>query len=71
MRGLIDGGTLVREGERWITPGRAAAPDIPLTIQGLILTRIDRLPRVARRLARDAAVLGPRFCSDLLTAIAL
>jgi len=70
VRGLIDSGALVREGERWITPERAGAPDIPLTVQGLILARIDRLPRAARRLVRDAAVLGPGFCASLLGAIA-
>ena len=38
-----------------------AATDIPASIQAMLLARVDRLPQEARRLAQEAAVIGPRF----------
>lgn len=44
----------------------AAALRASLTLQELILSRIDRLPAAARAVVRAAAVVGPEFCrSDL------
>ena len=40
--------------------------EIPLNIQGMLLARLDRLPRQARTLAQEAAVVGPRFDAALL-----
>ena len=42
------------------------ALDIPETLQGLLLARIDRLPEEARRLLRVAAVIGRQFSLPLL-----
>ena len=36
----------------------------------MLLARLDRLPHEVRRLAQEAAVIGPRFDAALLAAIA-
>lgn len=70
VRGLIESGTLVREGSGWRALVNDGTADIPLNIQGMLLARLDRLPREARTLAQEAAVAGPRFDAALLSAIA-
>jgi predicted ATPase/class 3 adenylate cyclase len=59
VRDLIADGVLRRVDDGWVCTADAAAVDVPATIQGLILARIDRLPAEARRLLQEAAVLGP------------
>ncbi|MBZ9850368.1 AAA family ATPase [Mesorhizobium sp. CA14] len=71
VRGLIDRGVLVREGQRWRTAAGEIATGIPATIQAMLLARVDRLPPEVRRLAQEAAVIGPRFDATLLKAVAV
>jgi class 3 adenylate cyclase len=61
IRMLIDGGAIVRDGERWIATERVADAEIPDTLQGLLLARIDRLPADTRRTLRVASVIGRQF----------
>ncbi|ESX97947.1 adenylate/guanylate cyclase domain-containing protein [Mesorhizobium sp. LNJC405B00] len=70
VRGLIDRGVLVREGQQWRTVAGEVATGIPATIQAMLLARVDRLPQGVRRLAQEAAVIGPRFDATLLKAVA-
>jgi adenylate cyclase len=70
VRGLIADGVLVREGEGWTCRADAAAAVVPVNVQGLILSRLDRLPPDARRVAQEAAVLGPEFELRLLRLVA-
>lgn len=44
--------------------------DIPDTVQGTILARVDRLDARARAVLQHAAVLGRSFSSDVLSAVA-
>ncbi len=44
--------------------------EIPDTLHGLLLARIDRLPETARRLLRVAAVIGREFPAALLDEVA-
>jgi class 3 adenylate cyclase/tetratricopeptide (TPR) repeat protein len=66
IRALIDDGLITRHGDRWIASGDLRAVDVPETIHGLLLGRIDRLPDGARRTLRIASVLGRTFTPDLL-----
>ena len=66
VRDLIESGTLTREGDRWRCAVAAGALEVPATLQGLLLSRVDRLPPMARRLAQDASVLGLAFDLSLL-----
>jgi predicted ATPase len=42
--------------------------EVPSSIEGLLLSRIDRLPPPARHTLQSAAILGPLFESALLSA---
>ena len=70
VRGLIETGALVRDGAGWTCPPDTQAADIPLNIQGLLLARLDRMPRAARQLAQNAAILGSTFDAGMLRRIA-
>jgi predicted ATPase/class 3 adenylate cyclase len=70
VRGLVEVGVLRRDGTEWRVTESEAATDIPASVQALLLARMDRLPRDVRRLAQEAAVIGPRFEAALLGAIA-
>jgi class 3 adenylate cyclase/predicted ATPase len=47
----------------------AAAIDVPDTIQGVLMARIDRLPEAHKRLLQTASVLGRAFAPRLLQAL--
>ncbi|WBL76424.1 tetratricopeptide repeat protein [Bradyrhizobium xenonodulans] len=70
IRGLIEAGALERDGAQWRMKSDEAAADIPASIQALLLARLDRLPHQVRRLAQEAAVIGPRFDAAALGAAA-
>lgn len=55
---------------QWRMTSDEAAADIPASIQALLLARLDRLPHQVRRLAQEAAVIGPRFDAAALGAAA-
>jgi adenylate cyclase len=69
VRGLIADGVLVRNGGGWRCTAKAATADVPLTIQGLLLTRLDRLSSEARHVIQEAAVVGSVFDEGLLRVI--
>lgn len=70
IRSLVGRGVLVRVGDRWTCAAACTAVDVPTTLHGLLLSRVDRLPADARRLLQEAAVLGATFDQTLLGAIA-
>ena len=70
VRSLVDKGVLSRQGDRWTCAEASEALDVPATLQGLMLSRVDRLPADARRLLHEAAVLGPVFEEALLRTVA-
>lgn len=70
IRGLIEAGAVARDGSEWRVKSDEAVVDIPASIQALLLARLDRLPHEVRRLAQEAAVIGPRFDAALLGATA-
>jgi len=70
VRGLIADGVLARDGDRWTCRADGAAVDVPVTLQALLLSRLDRLPADERRLIQEASVLGPVFDEWLLRVVA-
>ena len=66
IRMLIDRGAIVREGERWVATAKVGDVEIPDTLQGLLLARIDRLPAESKRTLRVAAVIGRQFGVTML-----
>ena len=66
IRMLIDRGAIRREADRWIATASVAGVEIPDTLQGLLLERIDRLPQESRRTLRVASVIGRQFGVTIL-----
>jgi predicted ATPase len=66
IRMLIDRGAIVQEGDRWVANEGTTTIEIPDTIHGLLLARIDRLPQESKRTLRVASVIGRQFGVTLL-----
>jgi len=66
IRMLIDRGAIARSGDRWVATAQVADVEIPDTLQGLLLARIDRLPPESKRTLRVAAVIGRQFGVTML-----
>ena len=71
VRSLIDDGVLYRtdDGLRWKANASVEDIDIPDSLQGLLLARIDRLERDVRATMQLAAVIGRSFYYRILTTI--
>jgi len=61
VRMLIEHGVIVAEGNRWIATNEAGGVEIPESLHGLLLARIDQLPEATKRSLRIAAVIGRQF----------
>ena len=70
VRGLIADGVLARDGDRWTCRADGTSVEVPVTLQALLLSRLDRLPSDERRLIQEASVLGPVFDESLLRTVA-
>jgi adenylate cyclase len=69
VRALLSAGVLVRDGQAWHCTAEAATAQVPATLHGLLLARLDRLDAAERRVIQEAAVIGPRFEVPLLKAV--
>lgn len=61
VRMLIERGVIVPDGDRWVATGDVGGVEIPESLHGLLLARIDQLPDAAKRSLRIAAVIGRQF----------
>ncbi len=61
IRMLIDRGNLARQDGQWIVAKPINTIDIPDTLQGVLIARIDRLPDDAKRVLQIASVIGRKF----------
>jgi class 3 adenylate cyclase len=61
IRMFIEHGAIVRSGERWTANDRIVGIEIPDTLHGLLLARIDQLSDDAKRSLRVASVIGRQF----------
>ncbi len=68
-RQLINRGILEAETGRFAAQAPWDALEIPPTVQGVIASRIDRLPKEDKALLQLASVVGPRISPRLLTAV--
>ncbi len=67
IRVLIDNGTLVKdEHNHWHISGTPDSIQVPDTLQGVIMTRLDRLEEPCRWTAQIASVIGRVFSFDVL-----
>jgi adenylate cyclase len=70
IRSLLDTGVLEQTPEGARFSGDVTKVEIPTTVQGIILSRLDRLDPGAKQLLLEAAVIGPDFTAALLSQIA-
>ncbi|MFH1343631.1 MAG: AAA family ATPase [Pseudomonadota bacterium] len=68
-RQLLNRGVLDADAGRFAARTSWEALDIPPTVQGVIASRIDRLPKQDKALLQLASVVGPRIPPPLLTAV--
>jgi class 3 adenylate cyclase len=61
IRMLIERGVIERRADQWVATADVASVDIPETLHGLLLARIDQLPDAAKRSLRVASVIGRQF----------
>ncbi len=61
VRMLIERGVIERHGEHWLATAEIERVEIPATLHGLLLARIDQLPDAAKRSLRVASVIGRQF----------
>jgi predicted ATPase len=61
IRMLIERGVIERHEDRWVATADVASVEIPETLHGLLLARIDQLPDTAKRSLRVASVIGRQF----------
>jgi class 3 adenylate cyclase len=61
IRMLIGRGAIVSAGDHWTATADVGKVEIPDTLHGLLLARIDQLPESAKRSLRVAAVIGRQF----------
>jgi len=61
VRMLIERGVIVAQGDHWVATDEVGGVEIPESLHGLLLARIDQLPESAKRSLRIAAVIGRQF----------
>jgi class 3 adenylate cyclase len=69
IRMLIDREAIIRVNDGWVAGERIDEVEIPDTLQGLLLARIDRLPEDVKRTLRVASVIGRQFPIPVLQQI--
>ncbi|MEO8252067.1 MAG: adenylate/guanylate cyclase domain-containing protein [Chloroflexota bacterium] len=72
IRTLIERGALERsaDGRRWEMTSRIEGITVPDTLQGVLMARLDRLGKEAKRIAQQAAVIGRIFQQRVLLKVA-
>jgi predicted ATPase len=61
IRMLIERGAIAQQDERWVANETITGVEIPETLHGLLLARIDQLSDTAKRSLRVASVIGRQF----------
>ncbi|MCI0545839.1 MAG: AAA family ATPase [Candidatus Rokubacteria bacterium] len=69
VRSLADTGALVGEPGAYRAARSVSAVEVPLTVQGLLAARLDRLPPDQKRVLQCAAAIGEEVPASLLEAV--
>jgi class 3 adenylate cyclase len=70
LRMLIDEGQLVNVEERWRADAGADEIRVPESIQALLAARLDSLPDMQKQTLKAASIVGERFTSEQIGALA-
>lgn len=68
VRALIETGQIIRDEGRWVQLASATI-NVPLTLQGLIAARLDRVTADTKRVLEEAAVIGRTFSSTAIDSL--
>jgi adenylate cyclase len=66
IHSLIDAGILIKTPQGTVLSGDLTRLEVPTTVQGIILSRLDSLEPGAKHLLLEAAVIGPSFDVEVL-----
>lgn len=66
LRSLMERGILIRDETGWKITEMAETIQVPDTLQGILLSRLDRLPEQTKRVVQKAAVIGRVFLYRIL-----
>lgn len=69
IRMLMEQQAIVRVENKWISNREFMWRELPTTLNGLLLARVDRLSEDSKRLARVASVIGRRFDDSILSEV--
>ncbi len=70
LRSLIESGVLVQSDQGWRVSSLGKTIKVPDTLQGVLLSRLDRLPDDLKRVTQKAAVIGRVFLYRVLEQLA-
>ncbi len=70
VRSLVDQGAIVRRGGRFEVTEKVNEISIPITINDVLMARIDRLEEKTRHLVKVASVIGRNFFYRILSHVA-
>jgi len=68
-KAILGSGVLEARGDAYVLTGALAQLHIPATLQGSLMARLDRAPRL-REVAQLGSVLGREFAYDMISALA-
>ena len=66
---LVESDTLVRDNGNWKLSRALRESDISPTVHGVILARLDRLEKEAKRILQEASVIGKTFMYEILNRV--
>jgi class 3 adenylate cyclase/tetratricopeptide (TPR) repeat protein len=69
IRMLMEQKAIVRVDGMWTSNQESSLGELPTTLHGLLLARVDRLPEESKRLARVASVIGREFDLEVLSKV--
>jgi class 3 adenylate cyclase/tetratricopeptide (TPR) repeat protein len=70
LRMLIDEGQLLHVEQRWRAEAGAGEIRVPESIQALLAARLDSLPEAQKQTLKAASIVGERFTSEQIAALA-
>jgi class 3 adenylate cyclase len=70
IKTLRERGAVSQEGGAWKISAALSAVEVPDTVQGVLMSRIDRLSPAEKNILQVAAVIGREFDFDILSGIA-
>ena len=70
MRSLIDEGAVVKKGDTFEVTDKINTVTVPLTINEVLMSRIDRLDEETKNLIKTASVIGRYFFYKIIAQVA-